>query len=94
MFRVAIESIFGISCDHGCALVVNPSISAAWPQCRLNYRLADGNTCYDITIENPNGKEHGVVEALFDGRLADVANGVARLPLANDGGMHRVVIRL
>ena len=37
-----------------------PSISSAWPQCRLTYRLPDGTTRYEITIENPTGKERGV----------------------------------
>jgi N,N'-diacetylchitobiose phosphorylase len=94
MFRVAIESIFGISCDEGRALLVNPSIASTWPQCRLLYRLPDGNTCYDISIENAAGNEHGVSEAILDGQPAVVANGVARLPLVKDGTVHRVVIRL
>ena len=44
MFRVAVESIFGVSTEGGDTLVINPSISSAWPQCRLTYRLPDGKT--------------------------------------------------
>ena len=64
MFRVAIESIFGMSIEGGQTLLVNPSISSDWPNCRLTYRLPDGDTRYDISIENPSGKEHGVSTAL------------------------------
>jgi cyclic beta-1,2-glucan synthetase len=60
----------------------------------MTYRLPDANTCYDILIENPAGKEHGVSEATLDGRPAAVAEGVARVPLVRDGQLHRVVIRL
>jgi N,N'-diacetylchitobiose phosphorylase len=94
MFRVAIESIFGISIEGGRTLVVNPSIAADWPSCRLMYRLPDGATRYDICIENPAGKEQGVSAALLDERPTIVANGIACIPLANDGLLHRVVIRL
>jgi cyclic beta-1,2-glucan synthetase len=94
MFRVAIESIFGISIEGGRTLVVNPSIAADWPSCRLIYRLPDGVTRYDISIENPAGKEHGVSAALLDEQPTVVANGVARIPLANDGKLHQVTIRL
>ena len=54
MFRVAVESIFGMSTEGGHTLVMNPSISAEWPQCRLTYRLPDGHTQYEIAIENPD----------------------------------------
>ena len=94
MFRVAVESIFGVSTEGGHTLVINPSISADWPRCRITYRLPDGHTRYDILIENPEGKEHGVSAATLDGKPTTVANGVARVPLATDGELHRVVVRL
>ncbi len=94
MFRVAVESVFGISTEDGITLLVNPSISSSWPKCRLTYRLPDGITHYEIRIENPAGKEHGVAEATLDDRPAPVANGIARIPLVTDGVFHRVVIRL
>ena len=60
----------------------------------MTYRLPDGNTSYEILIENPEGKEHGVTEAILDGRPALVAEGIARMRLVRDGQLHRVVIRL
>jgi N,N'-diacetylchitobiose phosphorylase len=94
MFRVVIESIFGVSTEGGDTLLVNPSIASDWPRCRMVYRLPDGDTRYDLSIENPAGKEYGVSAALLDERPVAVANGVARIPLVNDGALHRVIIRL
>jgi cyclic beta-1,2-glucan synthetase len=94
MFRVAIESIFGVSMEDGRMLVVNPSISSEWPKCRISYRLPDGHTCYDIVIENPDGKQHGVSSGTLDGQSVEVANGAARIPVSNDGASHHVEIRL
>jgi cyclic beta-1,2-glucan synthetase len=94
MYRVAIESIFGFTTENSDTLVINPSIAASWPECRLNYRLPDGETRYEITIENPSGHEHGVQAASMDDKPGLIANGAARLPLLRDGQVHRVVVRL
>jgi len=94
MYRVAVESILGMTTEGGRMLVFNPSISADWPQCRLTYRLPDGATRYEITIENPSRREHGVREASCDSEPADVQNGAARIPLLHDGETHQVVVRL
>jgi cyclic beta-1,2-glucan synthetase len=94
MFRVAVESILGLSIENGKTLVLRPSISSAWPSCKLNYRLPDGRTNYEIVIENPTGKETGVTAATVDGSPACVADGAARIELKRDGGQHRVVVRL
>jgi hypothetical protein len=60
----------------------------------LNYRLPDGKTRYEISIENPSGHEHGVREAKVDGQTIVVAKGIARIPLSDDGKDHRVIVRL
>jgi cyclic beta-1,2-glucan synthetase len=94
MFRVAVESILGLSIENGDTLVLNPSISAQWPQCRLRYRLPDGRTQYDILIENPTGKETRVTSATVDGCSSSVVDGAARIRMKRDGEEHRVVVRL
>jgi hypothetical protein len=60
----------------------------------MTYRLPDGTTCYEISIENPEGKEHGVTEAMLDGQPMAIADGAARIRLVNDGASHHVRIRL
>jgi cyclic beta-1,2-glucan synthetase len=94
MFRVAIESIFGLSIERGRTLVVKPAISKSWPRCRLTYRLPGESTRYEITIENPHGRETSVTTGTFDGGEIEVSSGAARVPLVHDGGMHRVVVWL
>jgi cyclic beta-1,2-glucan synthetase len=94
MFRVAVESILGLSVVDGKILVLNPAISSAWPHCRLNYRLPDGRTRYEITIENPAGKETGITAATVDGKRTVVADGAAQIELQPDGRTHSVVVRL
>jgi cyclic beta-1,2-glucan synthetase len=94
MLRVAVESIMGFSTDNGDTIVINPSISSKWPRCRLTHRRPDCGTTLDITIENPAGKERGVTSATFDDEPVAIVHGTARMPLARDGGLHRVVVRL
>jgi len=94
MFRVAVESILGLGVEGGHTLVLKPSISSAWPSCHLNYRLPDGNTRYEIEIQNPNGKETGVTAATCDGKPVKVADGAARIEMTRDGQTHRVVVKL
>ena len=94
--RVAVESILGLSIEGGQTLVLRPAISSAWPSCRLNYRLPDGRTRYEITIENPDGKETGVTAATLDGEPAGVVDGAARIELQHGrrNASHRVVVRV
>ncbi|MAT69055.1 MAG: glycosyl transferase [Planctomycetaceae bacterium] len=94
MFRVAVESILGLRIERNATLVLNPSISAAWPTCRLTYRPDDRGTQYEVTIENPHGREHGVARAWVDGEAASVVDGVARVPLVQDGRPHDVRVQL
>jgi cyclic beta-1,2-glucan synthetase len=94
MFRVAVESILGMRIHEGRELWLNPCISKDWPKCRLSYRLPNGGGAYRITIENPQGRETAVAEALIDGKKARVVEGVARIPLAADGAEHHVLLRI
>ena len=94
MSRVAVESIMGLSVWQGRELRLNPSISAAWPKCRLIYRPAGKSSSYEIEIVNPRGRERGVRSASLDGAPLSVAEGIATVPLADDGRVHRVVVEL
>lgn len=94
MFRIAVESIFGLTIDRGRTLVIRPAISSSWPRCRLTYRLPNDTTTFDIVIENPHGRESGVSQAMLDGNELDITNGVARVPVVRDGGRHQVAIWL
>jgi cyclic beta-1,2-glucan synthetase len=92
MFRVAVESIFGLTMEQGRTLVIKPAISASWPQCRITYRLPGEGTRYEIIIQNPSRREAGVSNAALDGSRLTVEDGAARVPLEHDGGVHHVAI--
>ncbi len=94
MWRVAVESILGVRLVCGNTLQIDPRISAEWPECRIWYRLPDSQTQYEILINNPNGKEKGVVSAELDGRPIPVESGAARIPLVRDGKKHLVTLGL
>jgi cyclic beta-1,2-glucan synthetase len=89
-----VESIFGLTVEAGRSLVIKPAISASWPRCRVTYRLPGESTCYEIRIENPQGKEQGVTSASVDGDEVAVEHGAVRIPLVHDGGTHRVIVWL
>jgi cyclic beta-1,2-glucan synthetase len=94
MFRVAVESILGLRIIKGRELRLDPAISAAWPECRLTYRLPVGRGRYEIHIKNPDGRQRGIRSATLDGSAATVENGEASIPLVGDGRHHRVDIWL
>jgi cyclic beta-1,2-glucan synthetase len=94
MWRVAVESILGLAVRDGSELVLDPCISSSWQRCRLRYRLPDGGGEYEITVENPDGRETGVREARLDGDPVRIDDGAARVPLEADGRRHEVTLRL
>lgn len=93
MFRVAVESILGLKIHEGRELVLNPSMSSAWPRCQLKLRVPGGGA-YNIVIENPDGRERGVRRGSVDGKPAWVEEGVARIAILADGRQHEVVLHL
>jgi cyclic beta-1,2-glucan synthetase len=94
MFRVAVESVLGLGIEKGRVLTLDPSISADWPACRLTYRLPGQRGAYEIDVANPHGRERGVRSAALDGNPVPVENGMARIPLVDDGRTHCVKIVL
>jgi len=94
MWRVAVESILGVRLKSGKKLLIDPRISASWPECRIQYRLPASGTSYEILILNPNGHESGVQSASLDGEKMPVRGKVAEIPLSGDGKQHRVEISL
>lgn len=94
MWRVAVESILGLRLEGGKTLRIDPRISTAWPECKVRYRLDDGQTTYEITLLNPDAKEQGIIECQLDGEPLAVTDGLARVPLARDGATHQVIVGL
>ncbi|MEO5616483.1 MAG: glycosyltransferase 36 associated protein, partial [Candidatus Eisenbacteria bacterium] len=83
MYRAGLESILGLR-RHGDTFAISPCIPGTWNGFTIHWR--HGRTRYEITVENPGQRSHGVAEALLDGtRVAASA-----IPLVDDGELHRV----
>ncbi|HEX9894440.1 MAG TPA: hypothetical protein VGA78_10985, partial [Gemmatimonadales bacterium] len=93
MFRVALESILGMTVDQGKEIVLRPRIPADWPGYSIRYRLPDGETVYDLRVTQSSPRP-GATAAEVDGRALMAHEGAVRIPLVRDGTLHRVTVRL
>jgi cyclic beta-1,2-glucan synthetase len=94
MLRVIVESVLGCMLDGGRWLRVCPRIPDAWAGFRFRYRLPDRRTVYEVAVENPDRCAAAVLAATLDGTAVAIVDGAARVPLAADGAVHQVVVRL
>ena len=94
MLRVALESVLGFTVRDGRRLLLRPCVPDGWPGYALTYRLVDGRTRYEVTVENPDGCAAAVRAATLDGAAAAVRDGTAEIPLVADGAVHQVVVTL
>jgi cyclic beta-1,2-glucan synthetase len=90
MFRVAFESVLGMTIQGGRTLVLRPCLPAAWPGFTLWYRHPDDATRYEVVVRRTAGAT--VVRA--PGLAARVEDGAVRVALAGDGARHRVEVDL
>ena len=89
MYQAGIESILGFRL-RGTTVLIDPCIPRAWPGYEIDFRY--GSARYEIVVENPQGVSRGVVWAELDGNHLE-GEGAA-IPLADDGGTHRVRVVL
>ena len=90
LFRVAFESILGLTISAGRTLVLRPCIPRDWPGFSVWYRLPDGKTRYELVVRRTRGAT--VVRA--PGLEARVADGAVLVALTRDGASHRVEVDL
>ena len=95
MYRVLLETLLGFSIEGGGSLLLRPRIPDAWPGCALSYHYTP-TTVYEIEMINPRGKAERVESARLDGTPVSIGNGHAcvRVPLVDDGRVHRLVLML
>jgi cyclic beta-1,2-glucan synthetase len=87
MYRAGLESILGLR-REGSTFAIDPCIPSSWPGFAIVWRF--GRTRYEITASNPERRCRGVASAELDDASVDALN----IPLADDGGTHRVTIVL
>jgi cyclic beta-1,2-glucan synthetase len=69
-------------------LVVDPCIPKSWPGFSATFRY--GGSRFEISVENPRGVNRGVAHVNADG--VDMPD--LRVPLADDGAVHRVRVAM
>ena len=90
MFRVALESILGVTIRDGNTLVLCPCIPPDWPGFSVQYRLPDGSTRYHIIVT----RTEGATTARGEGLRLHVEDGSVLVELRSDGRTHRVHVDL
>jgi cyclic beta-1,2-glucan synthetase len=93
-YRVALESVLGFHIANGNTLILRPCVPDHWPGYKITYRLPDGVTVYEITLQNPTGKAEAILAATENGAALTVDAGVALIGLRQDRAHHRVEIQL
>ena len=95
MYRVALESLLGLTIVGGDHLELRPCVPDSWPGFSVRMRLADKRTRYEIVLTRAAS---GVSETQVhvDGEAVSdaVADGAASIALVRDGGVHLVEIAL
>jgi cyclic beta-1,2-glucan synthetase len=88
LYRAGLEAILGFRLQ-GEFLLLDPCIPKAWPGFEIVYQHRSAR--YEIAVENPQGVCRGVASATLDGKALEDA---ARVPLADDGAVHKVRVVL
>ena len=81
MYRLGIEAILGIT-RVGNSLHINPCIPHTWPGFGVDYHF--GTARYKISVENPNGVNHGIEQVVLDGN--QMTEKI--IPMVDDGQTH------
>ncbi len=87
MYQAAIQALLGLR-RSGATISVSPCVPTAWPRYSLSWRV--GRTRYCFTVSNPEHRCCGIASAELDGVPIDAG----AIPLADDGGVHQVMIVL
>ena len=95
MYRVALESLLGLTIVGGDYLELRPCIPESWPGFSVRLRLADKRTRYVIVLTRA-ASGVSATQVHVDGEAAadSVSNGATSIALVRDGGVHLVEIAL
>lgn len=84
-YRLGVEKILGFT-KKGEVLSINPVIPKKWNSFSITYHYEQSR--YDITVENPKGKQSGVTQVTLDGKV--MANN--EIPLVKNSSKHIVTV--
>ncbi|QJE99217.1 glycosyl transferase [Luteolibacter luteus] len=94
MYRVALESILGLTIDGGSTIVLKPCIPDDWEGFTIEGRLPNGAASYRVIVEAPGGFAKTIDSVTLDGVPLGVDGDAARATLPSSGGTHEIRIRM
>jgi len=94
MFRVAVESVLGLTMENGDTLVLAPKVPDSWPGFAIDYRTISGRTLYQIEVTVSGENASRVTSLSVDGQTVVLNHGAARWPIQDDGKNHAVKVTL
>jgi cyclic beta-1,2-glucan synthetase len=94
MFRVALESVLGLTLEDGRTLRLVPCIPDDWPGFSIRYRFPGEGTVYQIAVEQPPREAAEATRAELDGEPLGLEESALRIPVFRDGALHQVKVRL
>ncbi|MEO5618913.1 MAG: glycosyl transferase, partial [Candidatus Eisenbacteria bacterium] len=92
MYRVAVESVFGLSVENGDRLRITPCLPDEWPEAQVEWRVPGSETLIRVRYRNPSGCAAAVRSATLDGAPMDVTDGRLVVPLPRDGATHHLEV--
>ena len=94
MFRVVIESLFGMRFDAGNRLLVSPRVPIGWKALRVRYRPPGRGGVLEIDMKSTALRTAVVLSAELDGVALPVEAGEVTINLPEGAGTHQVNILL
>jgi N,N'-diacetylchitobiose phosphorylase len=95
MYRVALESLLGLTMVGGTHLELRPCVPEGWPGFSVRMRLGDKRTRYEIVLTRAAaGVSETQVHVDGEAVAGAIANGAASIALVRDGGVHLVEVAL
>jgi cyclic beta-1,2-glucan synthetase len=89
MYRAGLESVLGFRVQ-GASMLLAPCVPENWPRFEIAFRYRSAR--YHISVDNPHGVSRGIAHAEVDGKVLPF--GLARIPLLDDGAVHKVRVIL
>ncbi|MES2523998.1 MAG: glycosyl transferase [Gemmatimonadota bacterium] len=93
-FRVALESVLGVTLVDGRALAIAPCIPDDWPGFTLRYQVPGGATVYEIDVVRSSDLAARSLSGTLDGHTLVAEAGRVLVPIVNDGKVHAVRVAL
>jgi cyclic beta-1,2-glucan synthetase len=94
MYRVALETVLGLTMQDGTVVRLEPRIPDAWSGFTIRLTVPGTGTSLEIVVHNPSGNATQVIGCALDGEPVCIIDGAALVPIPQDAATHRVELTL